>query len=138
MRKVLGFRSGTPWKAVIAVLYYLAACAVLWYGMTTPPGVRAGEYDLLILRLSVLVIVAGMLSPAVFLSETPIRCRLPFFRKRTASMTAAGLMVAGIFFTYLFAAVDSLHTEEFGEAYRSYIDSMYESFIEAGSAENNK
>ena len=59
--KVLGFRTGKPWKMLIAGIYYLLCLMVLWYCMTTPLPVQAGDYDVGIYRLSGLVIVLWML-----------------------------------------------------------------------------
>lgn len=132
--KVLGFRTGKPWKMLIAGIYYLLCLVVLWYCMTTPLPVQAGDYDVGIYRLSGLVIVLWMLSPAIFLSETPFRRWLPLFKNRENLASLAGMMVVFLFFAYLFAVVDGLHSQAFKQAFSEYIETAYNVFVEAGTS----
>ena len=41
LSKCWGFRSGVPWKKLLAVVYYAACLGFLIIGMTTPPMVEA-------------------------------------------------------------------------------------------------
>ena len=59
------------------------------------------------------VIFLWMLSPAIFLSETPLRRRLPLFRQRIVSKSLIGMMIVFILFTYLFAMTESWHSPEY-------------------------
>ena len=102
--------------------------------MTTPLPVQAGDYDVGIYRLSGLVIVLWMLSPAIFLSETPFRRWLPLFKKRENLASLAGMMVVFLFFAYLFAVVDGLHSQAFKQAFSEYIETAYNAFVEAGTS----
>lgn len=133
-QKVLGFRTGKPWKKFIAGIYYLLCLVVLWFCVTTTPPVQAEAYDLVIYRLSGLVIVLWMLSPAIFLSETPFRRWLPWFKKRNNLSSLTGLMIVFLFFAYLFAVVDGLHSQEYRQAFSVYIEAAYNAFILAGTA----
>lgn len=130
--RLLGFRSGKPLKKIAAVLYYALCVAVLVLAMVTPVPVSAGARDQFIYRLSGVIIFVWMMSPAIFLSETPLRRWLPFFKKKNFMGSLGGMMIVFLFFAYLFAAVGELYTPEFNGAFGAYIQSTYESFIEAG------
>ena len=75
-----------------------------------------------------------MLSPAIFLSDTAFRAKLPLFKKRIAMYSMVGLMIVFVLFQYLFTAVEGLHTHEYLDEFRTYISATYEGFVEAGTA----
>ena len=134
LKRCWGFRSGVPWKMIVAVLYYAMCLVFLVIGMTTPPLIEAGPWDAFVVKLSTFVLFLWMLSPAIFLSETPLRDILPFFRDRIAMRSLVGLMIVFVLFQYLFMASESLHTPEYKEVFNTYICASYETFVEAGSA----
>lgn len=134
LSKCWGFRSGVPWKKLLAVVYYAACLGFLIIGMTTPPLIEAGPWDTFVVKLSTFILFLWMLSPAIFLSETPMRDILPFFRDRLLMRSLVGLMIVCVLFHYLFMASESLHTPEYKEVFTQYISASYETFVEAGSA----
>lgn len=134
LKKCWGFRSGTPWKIIVAVIYYAMCAGFLIIGLTTPSLVPANSWDTFVLKLSTIVLFLWMLSPAIFLSDTPLRDILPFFRDRIASRSLVGLMIVFVLFQYLFMASESLHTSEYKEVFSEYITTSYETFVEAGSS----
>ena len=125
LRKLLGFRSGKPWKSLVAGAYYLLALAVLIFGLFSRMPVSGGSQDAAIYRGEVLILFLWMLSPAIFLSDTPYRQYLPLFRKRTRSWSLTGMMIVFLFFAYLFASVDSLHTPAYRQASESLYGAMF-------------
>lgn len=131
--KCLGFRSGTPWKMIVAVLYYAMCVGFLVIGMTTPPLVAADGWDTFVVKLSTFILFLWMLSPAIFLSDTPMRDKLPFFRDRIAIRSLVGLMIVFVIFQYLFMTSESMHSEEYKEVFNTYINASFETFVEAGS-----
>ena len=116
LRWLFGFRSKTPWKMLLAGLYYLAGLAVLACGLFSPPFVAAEGIDLTIYRVSVVILFLWIESPAVFLSDTPLRRRLPFFRDWTLLRSMVGMMIVFVLFAYLFAAVERGHTAQYQSA----------------------
>lgn len=133
LKKCWGFRSGTPWKMLVATVYYAMCIGFLVIGMTTPPLVEAGGWDTFVVKLSSFILFLWMLSPAIFLSDTPMRDKLPFFRDRAAIRSLVGLMIVFVIFQYLFAASESLHSAEYKQVFNAYIRASYETFVEAGS-----
>ena len=75
-----------------------------------------------------------MLSPAIFLSDTAFRAKLPLFKKRIAMYSLVGLMIVFVLFQYLFTAVEGLHTREYLDEFRTYISVTYKGFVGAGTA----
>lgn len=134
LKKCWGFRSGTPWKMIVAVVYYAMCLGFLLVGLITPSLIPANRWDTLVLKLSTVVLFLWMLSPALFLSDTSLRDILPFFRDRIASRSLVGLMIVFVLFQYLFMASESLHTPEYKEVFSGYISASYETFVEAGSS----
>ncbi|NLO85462.1 MAG: hypothetical protein GX096_08550 [Clostridiales bacterium] len=130
LRKLLGFRSQKPWKMIVAVIWYLLSLAVLILALGTPPPVAAGPYDTGIYYLTALIICLWMISPAIFMSDTFLRQGIPFFRNQTLLSSLAGLMVVFIFFAYLFAAVDSLHTDQYKQALATYSEAAYQTVVD--------
>ena len=105
IKKLLGFRSGNPLKMTVALAWYLLCLVVLFFGLTTPVPVTAGAYDGGIYRLSGVILFLWMLSPAVFLSDTPLRQYLPLFRKRQTGFSVMGMMIVFVFFAYLLSLI---------------------------------
>lgn len=135
LKKVLGFRSGTPWKSTVAVVYYLLCAAYLVIAITTPPLIPADTRDTIIVKLSSFVLFLWMLSPAIFLSNTPLREKLPFFKEHQLLKSVVGLMIVFVLFQYLFMAVEKLHSDEYSETFTQYITESFDTFVEAGTAE---
>lgn len=125
LRWVLGFRSGTPWKILVACVYYLLALAVLVLGLCTGMPIAGTSGDLAVYRVSVLILFLWLLSPAIFLSDTPYRRYLPLFKRRTRGWSLVGMMIVFLFFAYLFASVDSLHTPAYRQASESLYGAMF-------------
>lgn len=132
LKKCLGFRSGTPWKMIVALVYYAACVAFLVIGMITPPLVESNGWDTFMVKLSTFILFLWMLSPAIFLSDTPIRSKLPLFRQKIGMWSLVGLMIVFVLFQYLFMTSESLHTDEYKTAFNTYITESYDMFVEAG------
>lgn len=137
LKKVLGFRSGTPWKSTVAVVYYLLCAAYLVIAVITPPVVPADGRDTAIVKLSSFVLFLWMLSPAIFLSNTPLREKLPFFRDHQFMKSLVGLMIVFVLFQYLFMTVEGFHSEEYSKVFSEYISESFDEFVEAGTAGAN-
>lgn len=133
-RKLLGFRTGKGWKKLLALLYYAMCLVVLYFALFTPVPVAAQIHDRILYRLHGLVIVVWLLSPAIFLSNTPMRRYLPLFRNRSLLASLAGMMIVFLFFAYLFAVVGEFYTPQFYQAFGTYIQEAYEAFVAAGAA----
>lgn len=122
---LLGFRSGVPYKKILAVLYY-----GLWlFGfvcmMVTPPLVEAGLRDRIILRCSVIILAIGMISPVFFLSNTSFRDRVPFFRKKNPLDSFGGFIIVAFMTLVLFNFSERLHTPEYRTSFNTYIEQTY-------------
>lgn len=134
LHKLLGFRSQKPWKMIVAVIWYLLSLALLILAVGTPPPVAAGAYDTGIYYLTAIIIWLWMISPAIFMSDTFLRQGIPFFRNQTRLSSLAGMMVVFIFFAYLFASVDSLHTDQYKQAFAAYSEAAYQTVVDIGSS----
>lgn len=132
IKKVLGFRSGNILKIIIATIWYLMSFILLFYVIYTVPPVKANVYDVRIYKLSGLILYIWMLSPAIFLSNTCFRNHMPLFRSYSPTSSLMGMMIVFLFFAYLFASVESLHSPEYQKVFNSYIESAYQQFVDVG------
>ena len=132
-RKLLGWRSGTPWKAGLALAYFLLCACFLVIALTTAPLIPAGQHDTLVYRLSSCILFLWLLSPAIFLSDTRLRDRLPFFKDRQRLRSLTGMLIVSMLFFYLFFLVEGWHTQTYKDSFRTYIETTFETFVEAGT-----
>jgi len=132
LRVVLGFRSKTPWKMIVACCYYVLCLVILIVGLMTRPPIEANGRDTLVYFVSVLMIFLWMLSPAIFLSNTPLRGKLPLFRKHDALKSLLGMMIVFLLFSYLFAMTESWHSPSYKVAFQAYNEATFNGFVQAG------
>lgn len=133
IKKFFGFRSGKLIKMTVAAVWYMLCFVVLFFVLTTQVPVAASARDERLYRISGVILFLWMLSPAVFLSDTQLRQYLPLFRKRQVGFSVMGMMIVFVFFAYLFASVESLHSDAYQEAFNTYIQSAYQAFVDAGA-----
>ncbi len=120
LNKLFGFRSNVPWKMIVASLWYVLCLVVFVLALGSNPPVPAGTYDVFIWRISLIVIVLWMASPAIFLSETKLRNRLPLLKEHIGMKSFLGYSIIFLLFTYLFAMVLSWHSPEYKVAFNQY------------------
>ena len=106
LKKLFGFRSGTPWKSGVAIVYYFVCISFFVIAMITPPLIPAQRWDTAVVKMSSIVLCAWMLTPAVFLSETKMRMKLPFFKDHLGLRSLVGLMITSVLFLYLFMMME--------------------------------
>ena len=104
----------------------------LFYAMSSEPLVVCSKHDELVYRISSLVIFFWLISPFILLSDTPLRDQLPFFSRHTAMDSLLGMMVVTLLCILFFIGVESYHTPEYQEAFRSYIGMTYDQLYQVG------
>lgn len=110
---LLGFRSNKVWKKVISVIYLV--CCVLSIVVTFLSG-REGQvtiYDFWIDKVYCAIILLGMISPYIFLSNTPLRKHLPLFKKHKPASSALGMITVLCGLLIVGGMVNSLHSDEY-------------------------
>lgn len=130
---LLGFRSRRAGKSVIAILWYVLCVAVLHFGITSPCPVEAAGRDLALYRANSILIFFWMISPAIFLSDSPIREHLWPFKKKETWFSVLGMMIVFILFAYSFAQIENAHSPQYKETFNQYIESSYQGFVDAGN-----
>lgn len=132
-KRLFGFRSGMLWRSGIALVYYFVCISFLVIAMSTPPLIPAETWDAIVVKLSSFVLFLWMLSPAIFLSDTPLREHLPFFKDHQGMRSLVGLMIVFVAFLYLFMLVEKLHSQAYEEVFREYINASFDMFVQAGT-----
>ena len=105
--KLLGFRSDTPWKKGIALIYYGSCFVFFMIAMITPPLIPASSADTVITKISSFILTLMLLSPALFLSDTFLRNTLPFFKVKSFLSSLTGLLIVWAFLMYFFLCSES-------------------------------
>lgn len=119
--KLFGFRSGTPWKSGLALVYYVALLVFFVTASITPPLVEADSRDALLFKLSSLVLFLWLASPAVFLSDTRFRRYLPLFKARQGSKSLIGMFLVSLLFLNMFVQIERLHSQEYQRLFQAFI-----------------
>lgn len=122
--KLWGFQTEVPYKKLLAFLYYFFCLLLLIAAVVTPPFIPAGVYDTLIWKISLLILVVWTLTPAIFLSKTKLRDRLPFLKNYNLMSSLVGMGFIFIAFTYLFGMVLSWHSAEYKAAFEQFVLSL--------------
>lgn len=122
--KLFGFRSGVPYKKILAVIYYLFCLLAFVGAVVTPPFIEAGVRDGIVWKISLLVIVAGMLTPAIFLSDTKFKKKLPFLNQDSLMGSIVGMGLVFIIFTIVFSMVSSWHTPDYKVRFDEYVNEL--------------
>lgn len=133
--KLLGFRSGVPWKKLAAVLYYLLCITVLLCGIMTPPLIPCNAWDAAVFRISACFLSVWMVSPAIVLSNTVLRKRLPLFKAKDFTKSLVGIMLLFVLCSWIFGWIEGWHTESYKNNFEQYITESYKTFVESGEKE---
>ena len=131
--RLFGFRSNTPWKKGVSIIYYIACCTFFIIAMVTPPLVPASVVDTILTKFSSLLLVLTTVSPAIFLSDTPIRDNLPFFKVKNLLSSMTGLLIVWTLLMYFFFCIESLHSPDYKMEFGAYIFAAFNNFLEAGT-----
>jgi len=100
--------------------------------LVTPPLVPADARDAALFKLSSIILFLWMASPAVFLSDTAFRRRLPLFKDRQGSKSLIGMFLVSLLFLNLFIQTERLHSVEYQKEFKAYL------FMEDTQTEENK
>ncbi len=110
---LLGFRSNKVWKKVTSGIY-LVCCGLVAVG--TFLGGREGQVttqDFLINKVYGAIILLGMVSPYIFLSNTSLREKLPLFKKHKTSSSALGMVIVLCGLMIISGVVNGFHSDEY-------------------------
>lgn len=113
---LFGFRSRTPWKMVLAGVYYLLAVLSGTAVMTSRKPYATSGTDVALEVLSGVLLSVALLSPAFLLSDFGYRHRLPLFKRRRASISALGLVLFFGLMLVTSVLADTLHTATYKQA----------------------
>ena len=113
-RKLLGFRSGNPWKSSCALAFFCLLYLV--FVLTLMPPVVAGNHDLLVYKAIRAALFAIVILPIVFLSDFAWCKHVPFFSSPRVSQRMLGVGLLAALLVCLCANLAYLHTPEYRAA----------------------
>lgn len=113
-RKLLGFRSGNPFKSLCALVFF---CLVyLVFVMTLIPPVVTGNHDLLVYKAVRAVLFLIVILPVLFLSDFTWCKHIPFFSSPHTSQRITGIATLAVLLVCLCVNLTYLHTPEYHAA----------------------
>lgn len=110
-RRLLGFRSKTPWKSLCALVFF--CLLYLAFVLTLMPPVAADNHDQLVYKAVRATLFAAAILPVVLLSDFAWCKRIPFFSSPRASQRALGVAVLASLLVLLGANLTYLHSPEY-------------------------
>ena len=134
---MLGFRSNKSWKKIVSISY-LCICGLI-FGASMFIG-KAGQiavYDYIIDKIFYALLSVWLITPYIFLSNTKLRAKLPFFRQSRRGASLLGMAIVSAVMFVLFAITFALHSPEYQAdmANHAYITT---SSVEPTCEENGK
>lgn len=97
--RLLGFRSGKPWKMVISIFYLGFYLIMLSFALSREPFPGLPASDMVVQRVYDAVLLLMFISPYICLSESKLRDHLPLFKKgRFAGSTFGMVLVLSVLF----------------------------------------
>ncbi len=100
--KVFGFRSGTSYKMIPAMLYYILAGIYVFSGIWGELKYFQFEsMDYILFAFKYIFIIVLAYSPIIFLSDFKYIDSLPFFKKKQLGSTLIGLILVSMFCTFM-------------------------------------
>ncbi|MBS3956046.1 MAG: hypothetical protein KGZ40_00720 [Clostridiales bacterium] len=111
--RLLGFRSRSPVKMVLALAYYVFWLLFTLFAVLPSASPSADARDIFLQVLKGVMLSLLLITPALALSDFGYRERLPLFKRRNVLANAIGFATCLILFFVSFAVADSLHSPSY-------------------------
>jgi hypothetical protein len=115
--KLLGFRSGKPWKMAVASVYYLICTAIAVVELLEKPAMASvypiSTHDMFIRSLEILILYLACMSPAIFISDFTLRDHIILLRLHDARWTTIAISFIILFLIIVYACLGYLHTNRY-------------------------
>lgn len=122
--KLLGFRSGKPWKMAVASVYYVACTVVTVVNLLGRPAMAAlydiSARDINIWRLETLILYLALMSPAVFISDFKLRDHIVLLRLHDARWTTLAISFIILLLLIVYVCLGYLHTNRYTICLQAY------------------
>lgn len=119
--KLFGFRSGTSYKMVLAILYY--GLMLLIYVPSIVNEIIHYDFTVtdVILDISKYIFIGILLfSPAIFLSDFKYVDSMPFFKKKTFGAGLCGLIIVFMFCYFMWNVDIMCMSKQYKESVKAY------------------
>lgn len=116
MNKIFGFRSNTPWKKIVAGVWYIGWLVMVVLSLAAGPTVEAGGGDVVIFKVAGAFFSLGAIAVPLLLSDVPALKKLPLIGGDAAWQKVVGVVVAAVIWLVLFGLINMLHTPEYNAA----------------------
>lgn len=122
--KLLGFRSGKPWKMAVASVYYIVCTVIAVTNLIGKPAMASmysiGAHDMLIWRLEILVLYLAFMSPAIFISDFKLRDHIVLLRLHDSRWTTIAISFIILFIMIIYVCLGYLHTNRYTICLNAY------------------
>lgn len=110
---LLGFRSNKVWKKVVSSCYLVGCALFLIATIFSGREGQVTQYDFLINKVYGVILFLTMISPYIFLSNTPLRDKVPLFKRGKTSSSLVGVAVVVVALLVISGVVNGLHSAEY-------------------------
>lgn len=120
LEKLWGFRTNKLWKKVFAILYYLSCLIFIILSLNDVPEIKANGYDMLIYKISTLLMSSSYLVPIIFISDFKFKEKIPLLKKKKWWSDVFGFIIIFVMMVCLSNFVSLFHSADYQERYEYY------------------
>ena len=120
LKKIVGFRTDKNWKKIIAISYYLFCLLLIFTSLNDIPEVKANMYDLVVYKISTILMSLSYLIPIIFISDFKFKDKIPLLKNKKWWSDVFGFII--IFFIIIFCSnmIFLFHSKDFLQRYDEY------------------
>ena len=111
--KMLGFRSNKLWKKIISVVYLCVCGLFLIAGICVERLGQITTTDYVLDKVMYVLLVAWLLTPYIFLSDTIIRKKTPLFKQYKTNKTIVGTLIISALIIVALSLIYMLHSDAY-------------------------
>lgn len=120
LEKLWGFRTNKLWKKVLAILYYLSCLTFIVLSLNDVPEIKTNGYDMLIYKISTILMSSSYLVPIIFISDFKIKEKIPLLKKKKWWSDIFGFVIIFVMMVCLSNLVSLFHSSDYQKRYEYY------------------
>lgn len=118
--KLWGFRSNKLWKKIVAGSYYVFCILLIISFAFEVPDVKASMYDMVIFKISNILIGFSLLIPFILLSDFKFKEKIPIFNKNKIGYNILGCIIIFLITICSSEVVNIFHTNQYMQRLEAY------------------
>lgn len=120
LEKLWGVRTNKLWKKIITSLYYLLCLVFIILSLNDVPEIKANLYDMIIYKVSTILVSASYLIPMIFISNFKFKDKIPLLKKKKWWSDVFGFIIIFLFMFCCSNVVTLFHSKDYQQRYEEY------------------